>query len=251
MGHRGFNRQWAAFADQPREQHRGRRGGPWDWAAGPGWAGPGRQGPPPWVAGLFGLQQPEKQRGPRVRRGDVRSAILSVVAASPEPINGYQVMQEIGERSGGEWKPSPGSVYPTLQQLQDEGLVTTAEDGKGLVLTAEGTAYVEESRAQLDAVWVPFDREPRGGREGGEDGSGFTARSAEIGQVMSAVWQIVSSGSEAQQQAALGVLADTRRKLYGILADGEPVDPVDPADGSPETDEADELDEPGSPYDPP
>ena len=224
MGHRGFNRQWAAFADQPREQHRSRRGGPWDWAAGPGWAGPGRQGPPPWVAGLFGLQQPEKQRGPRVRRGDVRSAILSVVSASPEPLNGYQVMQEIGERSGGEWKPSPGSVYPTVQQLQDEGLLTTAEDGKGLVLTDEGRSYVEERAAQIDSVWTPFDRGERRGREDGEPQSGRAALRPEIGQVMSAVWQIISSGSETQQSAAIGVLVDTRRKLYGILADGDPAD---------------------------
>jgi len=122
MGHPGFNRQWAQYGDQERRQHGGRRGG---WGAGP-WGGggpggfgrPGHQGPPPWVAGLFGLAQGERQRGPRVRRGDVRAAILDVVRAAhgtDEPVNGYQVIQQITERSGGAWRPSPGSVYPTIQ----------------------------------------------------------------------------------------------------------------------------------------
>src|SRR5690242_10301253 len=126
-------------------------GGPWGpWgggAAGGGpWGGPGRgkQGPPPWLTGLFGgLAQPEAPRGPRARRGDVRVAILDVLRG--EPMNGYQVMQQIAERSGGAWKPSPGSVYPTIQQLEDEGLVEGV-DGTGqrkLKLTTAGWAHVE------------------------------------------------------------------------------------------------------------
>ena len=60
-------------------------------------------------------------RGPRVKRGDVRAAALALLAE--EPPNGYQIIQEISERSGGVWRPSPGSVYPALQQLEDEGLI--------------------------------------------------------------------------------------------------------------------------------
>ena len=78
-------------------------------------------------------------RGPKARRGDVRAAILSVLSDAPR--NGYQVIQEIAERTGGAWKPSPGSIYPTLQQLEDEGLVVQTEDGgrKAYALTDEGS----------------------------------------------------------------------------------------------------------------
>ena len=68
-------------------------------------------------------QRPQR---PRARRGDVRAAILDVLAV--EPLNGYQVIQQIAERSGGQWKPSPGSVYPTVSQLEDEGLVAASEE---------------------------------------------------------------------------------------------------------------------------
>lgn len=202
MSHRGFNRQWA------------------EWGMG----GPGRQGPPPWVAGLFGLGQGEERRGPRVRRGDVRTAILSVLTTSSEvgdpgaaaPMNGYQVMQQIERSSGGAWKPSPGSVYPTIQQLQDEGLLDSGDD-KVLRLTDAGRSYVTEHADELQQVWAPFQR-PTHGEEGQ---STFATLRPEIGQVMSAAWQVISSGSPAQQRAAVDVLVDTRRRLYGILADGD------------------------------
>src|SRR3954453_5131831 len=115
MGHQGFNRQWSRPDEAARRQRRGggRRG---PWADFGGWDGPGRQGPPPWVAGLFGLgPMHDQRRGPRVRRGDVRSAILDMMrvnatGGSAEPVNGYQIIQQISERSGGAWRPSPGSV---------------------------------------------------------------------------------------------------------------------------------------------
>ncbi len=229
MGRPGFNRQEWPGSDEPGgeqswRQHRGRgrgRGpGPWgDWS-GHGWSG--RPGPPPWVAGLFGLGQTEQKRGPRVRRGDVRSAILDVLrtaaeAEGQEQVNGYQIIQQINERSGGAWRPSPGSVYPTIQLLQDEGLVETDDERprKTLALTAEGSAYVAEHADELAAVWAPFERHERD-----QQSSGFGDLKPEIGQVMGAVWQIITSGSEQQQRAAIDVLVETRRKLYGILADG-------------------------------
>ena len=167
----------------------------------------------------------EASRGPRVRRGDVRSAILDVLrtaAESGEQLNGYQVIQQISERSGGAWKPSPGSVYPTIQLLHDEGLVETDDEmgRKSLRLTTAGATHVTERADDLAAVWRPFDRNDRAAGE-------YADLKPEIGQVMGAVWQIVTQGSESQRQAAVDVLVDTRRKLYGILADGDEVETGD------------------------
>ncbi|WP_205471843.1 PadR family transcriptional regulator [Nocardioides sp. SYSU D00038] len=215
MGH-GFNRQWAGSGEAPKFMHgggRGRRGGPW--------AHLGHQGPPPWVAGLFGLDEPGQRRGPRARRGDVRAAILDVVATAAraeEEVNGYQVIQQITDRSAGAWRPSPGSVYPTVQQLQDEGLLEVDDERgrRSLRLTSAGQDYVAANADELAAVWAPFERREREAAE-----APYGDLKPEIGQVMSAVWQIVTSGSESQKRAAVGVLVDTRRRLYGILADGD------------------------------
>jgi len=171
------------------------------------------------VQGLIGLAQGGGSfvgRGPKVRRGDVRAAILDVLAV--EPMNGYQIIQQIAERSGSAWKPSPGSVYPTVQQLEDEGLVEGRE-GEGrrvLQLTDEGRRYVEEHPDELAATWRAFDRAQNG------DGESATDLKPVIGQTMAAVWQIVTSGTRQQQAEAAEILAETRRKLYGLLAEGDP-----------------------------
>jgi DNA-binding PadR family transcriptional regulator len=168
------------------------------------------------------MGQPEQRRGPRVRRGDVRSAILDVLRAAAEreeSINGYQVIQQIADKSNGAWRPSPGSVYPTIQQLQDEGLVEEDQERgrRTLRLTGAGATYVHENAGELDAVWVPFATSERAERESGSD---FADLKPEIGQVMGAVWQILTQGSEQQRAAAIEILVDTRRRLYGVLADG-------------------------------
>ena len=158
-----------------------------------------------------------------MRRGDVRTAIIDVLhraRKADEPINGYQVIQEIAELSNGEWRPSPGSVYPTIQQLQDEGLVES-DDARGrrtIRLTDSGVAWAEENGSDLAAVWAPF--APRAEEASTEQPSGHADIKSEIGQVVSAVWQLATQGSEQQKRAALDVLVDTRRRLYGILADG-------------------------------
>jgi DNA-binding PadR family transcriptional regulator len=155
----------------------------------------------------------------------VRAAILSVLAE--DAMNGYQVMSRIAERSGGAWRPSPGSVYPTIQQLEDEGLIE-AVDGSGrrkLKPTPAGWDYISDHRKELDGVWEPFDaarpESERAESGRGEAGPGYGDVKAEIGQVMSAVWQIVTQGSDRQRREAVAVLVETRRKLYGILADGD------------------------------
>jgi DNA-binding PadR family transcriptional regulator len=207
--------------------HHGHHGGTWgSWGGqqwgqtpwgGPPWGRGGRTGPPPWVAGLFGLSQGEQHRAPRARRGDVRAAILDVLQA--EPLNGYQVISAISERTGGAWKPSPGSVYPTISQLEDEGLVE-ADDERGrrtLRLSDAGREYVAANADELAGVWAPF-AEPERPQGGGD----FAALKPEIGQVMNAVWQIITTGTDQQRRDAIEVLVETRRKLYGLLAEGDP-----------------------------
>jgi len=186
-------------------------GGPWGWEQG----SRGRPGPPAWLAEIFGMAPPPSPRPSRARRGDVRAAILDVLAV--EPMNGYQVIQQIAERTSGAWRPSPGSVYPTVAQLEDEGLVIADQErGRTLRLSPEGEAYVAEHPEELAAVWTSFDAEPA------EEGPDLSVLKSEMGQLISAVWQIVSSGTDQQRKDAMAVLIETRRKLYGLLADEDP-----------------------------
>ncbi len=175
-------------------------------------------GPPPWVGEMFGPQfgGPRGGRGggrARVRRGDVRSAILDVLAQSEQPINGYQVIQQIAERTEDAWKPSPGSVYPTMAQLADEGLIEDAPVGRKTVqLTEAGRTHVAENADEIAAVWAAFDEDER-------DDSHADLRQV-IKQTVGAIVQVATAGTPAQQDKAVEILADTRRKLYGLLAEG-------------------------------
>jgi DNA-binding PadR family transcriptional regulator len=150
-------------------------------------------------------------RGRRARRGDIRTAALLLLAE--EPRNGYQIMQEVQERSGGLWSPSPGSVYPALAQLEDEGLIRTQEeDGHKLfVLTDAGKALVDERGADRPAPWE---------QQGGDSGEAHELGKL-IRDVAFAFTQVVRTGSPGQLVSAREVLANTRRDLYRILADGE------------------------------
>ena len=186
----------------------GHRGGPH--------RGRGRRGGRGWGPGDFGPGFPfGPGRGPRARRGDVRAALLTLLAE--EPRNGYQLMQEIERRSEGVWRPSPGSVYPALQLLEDEGLVRAEEhDGRRLfVLTDAGRAHVDE---QGDALREPWKAAAE------EAGDEMLELRKLVGQVAAAVMQVVVAGSEGQQAEARKVLADTRRALYKILAEDDPED---------------------------
>jgi DNA-binding PadR family transcriptional regulator len=151
----------------------------------------------------------------------VRVAILAVLA--DEPLNGYQVIGQIAERTGGAWRPSPGSVYPTISQLEDEGLIES-DDERGrrtLRLTDTGRDYLAEHVDEVAQVWAPFDGEGERGRSDKADPAptDYSALKPELGRVMNAVWQIISTGTDRQRRAAVGVLVETRRGLYGILAD--------------------------------
>ncbi|MBO9523374.1 MAG: PadR family transcriptional regulator [Nocardioidaceae bacterium] len=210
--YRTNEKTWAQFEPVRRQRGHGRGGHGRREFGGPPWGGP-----PPWVAQMFGPQwggQPggRGSRRARVRRGDVRGAILDVLATATEPLNGYQVIQQIAERSNGAWKPSPGSVYPTVAQLVDEGLVEDAPTGrKTLQLTETGRAYVAEHAEELAAIWATFDE------EGPEDAADFRQV---IQQTVAAIVQIASTGTPAQRDRAVEILAETRRKLYGLLAEG-------------------------------
>jgi DNA-binding PadR family transcriptional regulator len=195
------------------------RGGPWEqtfrgrgpaghWGGGfvgsrGGWW-PGPPGPPPGPA-----------RAPKASRGDVRAAILALLKEGPR--NGYQIMSEIEERSGGAWRPSPGAVYPALSQLADEGLIVAEESAGRRVfsLTEAGREYTEqnpgmargawESAAQQEAWQVP----------------GLFAEAARLG---GGIVQLAHAGTPEQVQAAERLLEQTRRQLYRILAEdaGQP-----------------------------
>jgi DNA-binding PadR family transcriptional regulator len=161
--------------------------------------------------------EPRHMRGPRVKRGDVRAASLALLAE--EPRNGYQIIQDISERSGGLWRPSPGSVYPALQQLEDEGLVRaeTPEGGRRqYVLTEEGRAYVAAHPDELAAPWDVVARSV---------GSEAIELRGLIAQVASAAVQVIRVGSEAQAAQARQILTDARRSLYRILAADEESEP--------------------------
>src|SRR5271155_3468556 len=130
-------------------------GGPGRGRFGEDFGGPGFGGPFRGGGGPFG---PGRGRGRKARRGDVRTAAL--ILLSEEPRNGYQIMQELEERSNGLWRPSPGSVYPALQLLEDEGLVRSEEqDGrKVLRLTEAGEAALAERPEGAPAPWEEFNR---------------------------------------------------------------------------------------------
>ncbi len=169
-------------------------------------------GPPfggPWGGGPFG--GPGRGRGGhrgRARRGDVRASILALL--KDRPMHGYEMIQEIAERSGGAWKPSPGSVYPTLQLLEDEGLIESASEGgkKLFTLTADGRT---EAEAGPEAPWEEAGR--------GVDWEAMQdIKQAGIGLV-EAFRQVWSTGNTAQRDKAVAVVNEARKKLYLILAD--------------------------------
>ena len=186
----------------------GRRGHP----RGPGF--PGRPGFPGGPGGLGGFGpwsgEPRMMRGPRAKRGDVRAAALALLAQ--ETMNGYQIIQEIGERSDGVWRPSPGSVYPALQQLEDEGLIRAQADEGGrrsYHLTEEGRGYVEEHPDEVRAPWDAV---------AGSVGDSALEMRNMLRQVGIAGYQVLSAGTSGQVKQARQILADTRKALYRVLA---------------------------------
>ena len=180
--------------------------------------------PPPFVGrgpafgfrGRRGRAWPRHMRsgGPRARRGDVRAGILALLAE--QPMHGYQVIQELESRTGGLWRPSAGSVYPTLQLLEDEGLVE-AEDAEGKRVYA----LTEDGRERASEIRERAGRHPWEEVSAVADDPAVKLREAAF-QVGAAAMQAAHAGSEQQAEKALEILADARRRIYALLAeDGE------------------------------
>ncbi len=224
---RGGKRSRARFAGppgfEPGAEEAGFRGGP-GFHRHPGFEGPPEFGPP--FRGMPGLHDGPQpfgpwargygRRGGRAKRGDVRAAALALLAE--EPLNGYQIIQQISERSGGLWRPSPGSVYPALAQLEDENLITlqaAVGERRAYALTDAGRTYVSEHADELRAPWSAMS---------GDAASAAADMRSLVRQVHVAAFQVLSAGTETQLAQARKVLAQTRRSLYRILAEDEETD---------------------------
>lgn len=159
----------------------------------------------------FGGGHRGRHGGRKARRGDIRTAALLLLAEQPR--NGYQLMQEIEERSEGVWRPSPGSVYPTLQQLEDEGLVRSTEiAGQHLLeLTEAGHAVLAERSPDAAAPWVEM---------ASASGEFVFELGSLVRQIGLATMQVGQVGSDDQIKQARKLLGDCRRSLYKILAEG-------------------------------
>ncbi|KOT86529.1 PadR family transcriptional regulator [Streptomyces rimosus] len=146
----------------------------------------------------------------RARRGDVRASILALL--KDRPMHGYEMIQEIAERSGGTWKPSPGSVYPTLQLLEDEGLISSASEGgkKLFSLTEAGQAEAENV---ADAPWEEAGR--------GVDWEAMNEIRKAGGGLIEAFRQVWATGTPEQREKAIAVVNKARKELYLILAEDE------------------------------
>jgi DNA-binding PadR family transcriptional regulator len=143
----------------------------------------------------------------RARRGDVRMALLMLLA--DEPRNGYQLMQAIEERSGGRWRPSPGSVYPTLSQLEDEGLIRSVD--------RDGTRLFEITDAGREQLSDRHDEEAPWESDAGTDTIG--EMKSELKRLHATVMFVLHTGDAEQVARAVQLVADTRRSLYKILAE--------------------------------
>ena len=165
-------------------------------------AGAGMRGP---RRGRWGGGRGGWGGGRRMPRGAIRTAILA--ALRDEPGNGYEVMRRLEEMSGGLWRPSPGSVYPHLQMLEDEGLVQSSEVDGSRTFTLTETGRAEAEKAKLP--W----------QEGGESDDEVRTLRLGMGQLMSAAKQLAGAGEKAQIERGIGVIQKARKELYQILAE--------------------------------
>ena len=191
MNHQNHDHPFRQRAGGPREFGRG---------FGPGHA-PGFGG-----FGPRGFMPPGPQRK---RRGDVRHAIISLLTEGPS--NGYGLIKAIATKSGGTWTPSPGSVYPTLQQLVDEELIEAVGEGRKteFQLTEAGTAYAAENAAELEKLWNATE----------QDASAEAGLHESIQKLMGVVHQLRFAANDEQRAKAVEAIDQARRTLYGILAE--------------------------------
>ena len=183
-------------------------GGPMGWPFGPGGPGGMPMGPGPWGPG-------GRRRGRR-ERGDVRAAVLLLIAEQPR--HGYEIITEIADRSEGAWQLSPGSVYPVLKRLSREGLVEASDnDGRRVfTLTPEGRELVDAERDSWGEPWTQAARTDQ------DDAAANTERAAlwqEAQQLAAAVWQVSQMNQTEDIEAATAALTEARKAIYRRLAE--------------------------------
>ena len=159
------------------------------------------------AAGFGGQLGPGRRAG----RGDIRAAILALLGE--EPMHGYQIIQVISERSGGNWTPSPGSVYPTLQQLEDEGLIEPAASESGRRVFALTDAGKEARTA--DTTPAPWEEAVE------EADNDLVELRNLVHQVLAATRQVAQAGTQTQIKGAQDVLRTARKGIYKLLAEDE------------------------------
>jgi DNA-binding PadR family transcriptional regulator len=147
--------------------------------------------------------------GGRARRGDVQSAVLRLLAESP--MHGYQIITELADRSGGVWNPGPGSVYPTLQAMEEQELVTSEMDGSKRVysLTEKGRTAAEAWEGTTRSPWDDM---------AAASGPRVELRHA-IGSLFAAAGQVERTGTDAQIAKATEHLDQARKAIYLLLAE--------------------------------
>jgi DNA-binding PadR family transcriptional regulator len=164
--------------------------------------------------GEFGFGRhggPPHRGGPRrTRRGDIRLALLS--GLTDGPAHGYELIQRLSDRTGGRWKPSPGSVYPTLQMLEEAGFASSSQqdDKRVYSITEAGQAELQAKMAEAGGTPPWMDPESAGGHD--------DLRKA-VGQLMMAAKQVGMSDNQTQIETATGIINEARRALYQRLAE--------------------------------
>lgn len=149
-------------------------------------------------------------RGPnRVRRGDVQAAVLALLAESD--MHGYQIIQELAERSGGAWRPGAGSIYPTLRQLEEQGLIRSREEGSKRVFSITDPGRRSVSAAGQREPWQQW---------ADADGPRAQLRRA-TESLLSAIAQVDAAGTDTQTGRAAEILGAARKSLYLLLAEEE------------------------------
>jgi len=151
-----------------------------------------------------------RRRGGRMRRGDIRTALLAVLAE--EPGHGYDLIQRLEEKTAGAWRPSPGSVYPTLQLLEDEGLARSGEHNDKRVYEITDQGRAEANRRVEEAGGTPWEIAGRNDTGVGE------FRNA-VRQLLVASKQVSTSGDQQQVERMLDILKQARKEIYTMLAE--------------------------------
>ena len=212
---RNHNHNYDIPSERPYDRRFGRGPGPGPGRPGRSFGGWDQVFPP----GPFGRGQGRGRHGGgrRGRRGDVRAAILALLAE--QPMHGYEMIQQLDARTGGIWRPSPGSVYPTLQLLEDEGLVVGEQ--------VEGRRRFTLTDAGREAATAAAERPPWADYADAEAATEANDLREAVGGILNALREVGVAGSETQRTEALDILKDTKRKLYAILAAADPADSAD------------------------